>query len=65
MTLKEIIPLNLKREGPADGDCGEKDKWILLGDVFGLPSKCFCIDHPKGDGQFLELKFSNNIQANF
>lgn len=51
MTIKEIVHLNLEINGPADGECGDKDKWNLLGDVFALDSKCVCLDHPKGEGK--------------
>lgn len=45
--------MNLEGNGPADGKCGKKDKWMVLGDVFGLPSKCVCFEHPKGEGDFV------------
>lgn len=56
-TLGELVRLNLEGDGPADGDCGEKDKWIVLGDIFKLPSKCVCLAVPKGEGEVL-AKFS-------
>lgn len=59
-TLKELLHLNLGEEGPADGECGRKDKWILIGDVFGLASKCVCIDHERGAGnQLIHISKSN------
>lgn len=45
-TINELVIAALKKEGPPDGICLKKDKWILYGTDFGLPTKCVCVDIP-------------------
>lgn len=45
-TIEELLTTALKKEGPADGICLTKDKLILNGTEFGLPTQCICADVP-------------------
>ncbi|CRL04549.1 CLUMA_CG017621, isoform A [Clunio marinus] len=47
--LREFIMSNLIEDGPADGICLTKDKWIFNGTQFGLPPKCRCMEFPPAE----------------
>lgn len=63
-TIDELILFNLNKEGHSDGICVTKDKWILNGEDFGLPTQCFCVEIPTDTCEIFKIlirKYKLNI----